>query len=47
MSGMLLSVYGCLWQCLGYIRGDMLVSGDFKGCVGGVGGCRGAERGIC
>ena len=32
VSGMLVSVYGCLWKCLGYVRGDMGVSGDFKGC---------------
>ena len=38
VSGMLVSVYGCLWQCLGYVRGDMGVSGDVFGCLGGVNG---------
>ena len=34
MSGMLLSVYDCLCQCLGYVRGDMGVFGDVMGCLG-------------
>ena len=34
MSGMFVSVYGCLWQCLGYVRGDMGVFGDVLGCLG-------------
>ena len=38
VSGMLVSVYGCLWKCLGYVRGDMGVSGDVYRCLGGVRG---------
>ena len=34
VSGMLVSVYGCLWKCLGYVRGDMGVFGDVLGCLG-------------
>ena len=34
MSRMFVSVYGCLWQCLGYVRGDMGVFGDVLGCLG-------------
>ena len=33
VSGMFLSVCGCLWQCLGYVRGDMGVFGDVMGCL--------------
>ena len=33
VSGMLVSVYGCLWKCLGYVRGDMGVFGDVMGCL--------------
>ena len=51
VSGMLVSVYGCLWKCLGYVRGDMGVSGDVQGCLGvsgGVGRCwGGAKGGVC
>ena len=50
VSGMLVSVYGCLWKCLGYVRGDMGVSGDVQGCLGvsgGVGRCwRGPKGGV-
>ena len=48
VSGMLVSVYGCLWKCLGYVRGDMGVSGDVQGCLGvsgGVGRCWGGPKG--
>ena len=48
VSGMLVSVYGCLWKCLGYVRGDMGVSGDVQWCLGvsgGVGRCWGGPKG--
>ena len=36
VSGMFVGVYGCIWQCLGYIRGDRGVSGDIWGYLWGV-----------
>ena len=42
-SGMFVSVWGCLWQCLGYAKGDMGVFGDIWGSLGGVGGCKGGS----
>ena len=36
VSGMFVSVYVCLWQYQGYVRGVMGVSGDIWGCLGGV-----------
>ena len=36
VSGRFVSVYSCLWQCQGYVRGVMGVSGDIWGCLGGV-----------
>ena len=36
VSGVFVSVYGCIWQCQGYVRGVMGVSGDIWGCLGGV-----------
>ena len=46
MSGLFVSVKGCLWQCLGYVKGDMGVCGDIWGSLGGVGGCKGAQDGV-
>ena len=45
VSGMLVSVYGCLWKCLGYVRGDMGVSRDIWGCLWEVGGPTGGWEG--
>ena len=46
VSGMSVSVWGCLWQCLGFVKGDMWVCGYIWGCLGGVGGCKG-DSGRC
>jgi len=43
-SGLFVSVKGCLWQCLGYVKGDMGVCGDIWGSLGGVGGCKGPQN---
>ena len=45
VSGMFVSVFSCLWQCLGYVRGDMGLSRDIWGCLGEVGGTTGGWDG--
>ena len=34
VSGMFKSLCSCLWQCLGYVMGDIWVYGDIWGCLG-------------
>ena len=46
MSGMLLSVWGCYGNVLGYVRGDFGVSGDIWGCLWVLEGVRGARGGV-